>query len=363
VRFLSALIVASCVFLLPAVKVRAGSAADNVVQLTHKGDALDVTISGEPFTTYNFAKTQKKPYFWPIRDRAGQVISRPILSPTGKPWRDHPHHRGLWFAVDEVNGIKYWAERGTIANVSVEPLVPTGNPARFKIVNHWLDKKGEPLLIETTTISVYANRLIAYDATLTAGKVAVTFGDTKEGLFGFRMIDSMHGPSAKIISSDGHLSEKECWGKTFDWVDYDGPVDGALVGVAIFDNPQNFRPSRYHVRSYGLFSISPFGERDYTSGKKPPKPVHLDPGANLRLRYAIYFHDGDTQKGLVTETYKWYLATLAYEESRPPEVATTPAAATAGNAAPATVKTLQLSSCPCVVVAPQCCCRRHHHWR
>jgi hypothetical protein len=366
VRCLSVFVVALSLCVGPASTQPSALAADNVVRLTLKADALDVSIGGEPFATYNFAKTQRKPYFWPIRDREGQVISRPLLTPAGKPWRDHPHHRGLWFAVDEVNGIKYWAERGTIANVSVEPVVPSGNPARFKVVNHWLDKKGEPLLIEATTISVYANRLIAYDATLTAGKEPVTFGDTKEGLFGFRMVDSMHGAAAKIVSSDGHQGEKECWGKTFDWVDYDGPADGKVVGVAIFDNPQNFRPSRYHVRSYGLFSISPFGERDYTNGKNPPKPVHLDPGANLRLRYAIYFHDGDTQKGLVAETYKWYLATLAYEESRPPEVATTPASATAGNAAPMTGNAPLFSSCQCVAVAPQCypCCRRnHHHWR
>jgi hypothetical protein len=283
-------------------------AADNVVQLTPKSDALEVTIGGEPFTTYNFAKSQKKPYFWPIRDRAGQVISRPLVNPKDRPRPDHPHHRGLWFAVDEVNHIKYWAEAGTIANVSVESIVPSGNPARFKVVNHWLNKQGQPLLTESTTVSIYANRLIAYDATLTAEKEPVTFGDTKEGLFGFRMVNSMRGAAGQIVSSDGHHGEKECWGRTFDWVDYDGPVDGKLVGVAIFDNPHNFRPSRYHVRSYGLFSISPFGERDYTEGKNPPKPVQLAPGANLRLRYAIYFHDGDTKAGDVAGAYRKYLA-------------------------------------------------------
>jgi hypothetical protein len=308
VRCVPIFIVLLSVFFVPAGDRRAVRAADNVVRLSPKADALDVTISGEPFTTYNFAKKQNKPYFWPIRDREGQVISRPLLSPTGKPWRDHPHHRGLWFAVDEVNGIKYWAERGTIANISVEPLVPTGNPARFKIVNHWLDRDKQPALIESTTISIYANHLIAYDATLTAAKEPVTFSDTKEGLFGFRMVDSMRGSAGNIVSADGHHGEKECWGKTFEWVDYDGPVEGKTVGVAIFDNPHNFRPSRYHVRSYGLFSISPFGEHEYTNGQNPAKPVHLAPGANLRLRYGIYVHGGDTKAGDVAGAYRKYVA-------------------------------------------------------
>jgi hypothetical protein len=307
VRCQSLFFVALCVGVF-VVDGRAVLGADNVVRLTPKANELEVAIGEEPFTTYHFAKTQKKPYFWPIHDTAGQIITRPLVNPTDRPRVDHPHHRGLWFAVDAVNGIKYWAEGGTIANVSVEPTVATGNPARFKVVNHWLDRNRQPVLIETTTISIYANRLIAYDATLTAAKEPVTFGDTKEGLFGFRMVNSMRGSAGKIVSSDGHTGEKECWGKTFPWIDYDGPVDGKLVGVAIFDNPHNFRRSRYHVRSYGLFSISPFGEHDYTNGEKPAKPVELAPGANLRLRYAIYVHDGDTKAGDVAGVYRKYVA-------------------------------------------------------
>jgi Methane oxygenase PmoA len=308
VRCPSAFVVALSVALAPVGVSHAVSAADNMVRLALKGDTLDITIGSEPFATYNFAKTQKKPYFWPIRDREGQIIARPLLDPAGHAWRDHPHHRGLWFAVDEVNGIKFWAERGTISSVSVDPVVPTGNPAWFKVVNHWLDRQGQTLLVETTTISISADRLIAYDATLTAGKEPVTFGDTKEGMFGFRMANSMRGSAGKITSADGHHGETECWGKTCEWVDYDGPLDGKTVGVAVFDNPHNFRPSRYHVRTYGLFSISPFGEGAYTNGKNPAKTVHLAPGANLRLRYAIYIHDGDTKAADVSGVYRKYLA-------------------------------------------------------
>ena len=117
-RCLSLFFVALCVDLF-AVDGRAVLGADNVVRLTPKADTLEVTIGGEPFTIYHFAKTQKKPYFWPIHDLAGQIITRPLVDPKARPRIDHPHHRGLWFAVDAVNGIKYWAEGGTIANVSV----------------------------------------------------------------------------------------------------------------------------------------------------------------------------------------------------------------------------------------------------
>ena len=52
-----------------------------------------------------------------------------------------------------MNGIKFWAERGKIENVSVDPIVAKGNPAQFKVVNHWLGKDGQPILNETTTIT------------------------------------------------------------------------------------------------------------------------------------------------------------------------------------------------------------------
>jgi hypothetical protein len=245
---------------LPQQQIRGNATpAGNAVVLTKKGNELDVTVEGQPFTDYHFAKTQKKSYFWPMRAAGGQIVTRSLERPP-----DHPHHKGLWFSVDAVNGIGFWDEKGKIANVSVEPIVTHGNPARFKVVNHWLGKDGQPVLIESTNVSVNANRMIAYDAELTAGKNPVTFADTKEGMFALRVADSMRGiQGGTIENAEGLHGESQCWGKTADWVDYDGYVDGKLVGVAIFDNPQNFRRSRYHVRDYGLFSISPFGEHDY----------------------------------------------------------------------------------------------------
>ncbi|HET6328734.1 MAG TPA: DUF6807 family protein, partial [Planctomycetaceae bacterium] len=104
-RCLSLFFVALSVGLLSAADGRNVLAADNIVRLTPKADALEITIGGQLFTTYNHAKTQKKPYFWPIHDLAGQIITRPLVKPGERI--DHPHHRGLWFAVDRVNGIKF----------------------------------------------------------------------------------------------------------------------------------------------------------------------------------------------------------------------------------------------------------------
>jgi hypothetical protein len=279
-------------------------AAGGEVELQMTRDSLDVTVDGKAFTVFHFAKSQKKPYFWPVRSPEGLIMTRPLEKP-----RDHPHHKGLWFTVDEVNGIKFWEEKRTqIDTVSVEPLVPNGNPARFKVINHWEGKDGKPLLIETTTVSIFTNRVLAYDAEFTAASQPVTFGDTKEGMFGFRLVDPLREiKGGKVVNAEGVHGSKNCWGQPAAWVDYEGTLEGKAVGVAIFDNPHNFRPSRYHVRDYGLFSISPFGEKAYTDGKKPAAPVVLKPGEKLRLRYGLYIHDGDTKASDVVGTYQKYL--------------------------------------------------------
>src|SRR5436190_8213230 len=83
----------------------------DVVKLEKKDDGIVVTIDGKAFTTYNTAKSQPKPYFWPVLAANGANLTRSLERP-----EDHPHHKGIWCVVDEVNHIKFWAEEGKIAN-------------------------------------------------------------------------------------------------------------------------------------------------------------------------------------------------------------------------------------------------------
>ena len=263
---------------------------------------LAVLIGGKEFTTLNYGPELPKPYLSPVHAPDGTIITRAIGDPMDK---DHPHHKGIWCSVDEVNKIRFWAEAGKILNVSVGAV--EGNPAQIKLKNHWLGPDELPLLIETTTISIFPSRLIAYDVTFTAAD-KVEFEDTKEGLFGIRVATTMREKvGGVVVNAEGKNGTKECWGQLSKWVDYSGPVDGKIYGVTIMDHPANFRPSRYHVRDYGLFSISPFGEGAYQNDKSKAQTVTLDAGKQLRLQYGLYVHSGDATAGKVTEAYEQFL--------------------------------------------------------
>jgi hypothetical protein len=286
---------------------------ENTIRLTQtrapKDQIVEVTVGGKPFTVYHFSRANPRPFFGPMFDRQGDIITRAIAPPADPPRPNDRHDLGLSFAVDRVNGIDYWSERGWIMYFSLNTPDSSQGPAHMKVYNAWLDQRKERVLTESTTVGIYPNRLITYDATLTAEKKPVTFEDTKDGLFGLRLVDSMsEAAGGTVVSSDGHHGTSECWGQSFDWVDYSGSVKGKTVGVALFDNPHNFRRSRYQVCHDGLFSISPFGEHAYTNGKNPAVAVHLAPGANLRLKYGIYVHDGDTKTANVANVFRVYLA-------------------------------------------------------
>ena len=284
----------------------AASAANDMVHLKKSDGRVEITIGDKPFATYHF-EGFKKPFMIDLRAPNGTIVTRSLEK---EAVTDHPHHKGLWLSVDEVNESRHWMEAQLIETKSVEILKAEGDPAKFRVENVWLNDDKKPLLKETTTISVSADRLVSYDVTLTPAEgEAMEIGDTKEGMFAIRLRDDLRekGGSGKIVNANGAKGEKEAWGQTAPWVDYSGTVDGKTVGVALFDHPGNIRPSRYHVRAYGLFAVNPFGERDYTNGKNEAKPVHLKLGETLRLRYAAFIHDGDTNSADVAGRYREFV--------------------------------------------------------
>ena len=263
-------------------------------------DTLLVKIHGEEFTVLHYGPALPKPYFWPVRGLGGAILTRPI-EPGQK---EHPHHRGIWLAVDEVNDIQFWAEKSPIRTREIH--AKSGNPGTIEMRNEWLAADGSPTLLENTKVSIYPSRLVIYDISIAPpeGSTAI-FNDTKEGFFGVRIAQSMREQEGgHVVNSEGKKTTAECWGQPAKWVDYTGIVDGQSYGVTLMDHPANFRPSRYHVRDYGLFSISPFGEGAYQNNAELAKPLILNSERpTLRMRYGLYVHQGDASLGKVSDAY------------------------------------------------------------
>jgi hypothetical protein len=276
------------------------------VKLTQGKDTVQITLNGKEFTTFNYGSKLPKPFMSPVK-REGATLTRPIYF--DRKQGDHPHHKGIWVAVDEIGGVKFWAEQGKIANKSVKLVKAEGNPAVLNVVNEWQGGDGKAIVVESTQISIWENGLFAYDIRFkTGGDERVEFGDTKEGLFGFRMAHSMReDQGGTIVNSNGEKGSKISWGGAYDWIDYYGQVEGKTFGAAIFDHPLNLRRSRFHVRNYGLFSINPFGEKAYSQGRRPAEPHYLDPAGELRLRYGLFIHNGTTEEAKVGGVYLDYL--------------------------------------------------------
>ncbi len=284
------------------------ASAGEKVELESTESALNITIDGQLFTTYNVSPELLKPFFMPVKTQSGVTVNRKLNDASDA---DHPHQKGVWNSVDEINGIKFWKEDGPIRNVSLRVIESGGPTGVFEAINEWRHPEtGIPQVTETAVITIHANRLLVYDMTFTASHVDATFEDTKEGLFGIRIAPSMKEKNGgHVVASDGTETTKNCWGKPFPWIDYYGAVDDKTVGVTIMDHPSNFRPSRYHVRDYGLFSISPFGAHAYTNGVEEAAPVHLKKDESLRIRYGMFIHDGDTKEANVAAAYEQFVST------------------------------------------------------
>jgi len=285
-------------------------------------DKVVIKIDGQPFTEY-LTKSGSKPILWPILGPTGKAMTR--FYPMGEApneRQDHIHQRSFWFTHGEVNGIDFWAETGTRMPLGTQvhkgfDKIASGDQAVVVTRNDWLDPTGKKVLEDVRKLAfgtLGASRWIDFDITLIASNGPVVFGDTKEGSFGIRVAETMKVDAklgGRIINSNG-LEDKDAWGKSASWVDYQGPVEGETLGIAIFNHPSSFRyPTHWHVRTYGLYAVNPFGTGDFKrTGKNDPNDqsgrYEMPAGQSINLRYRVLLHKGDEKQAQVAEAFAAY---------------------------------------------------------
>lgn len=286
-------------------ELESAPAPESNVILREGDEQLEILLPDGPFGTYHYEKTAPRPYIWPLYGPGGVELTRafPMENREGEK-QDHPHHRSLWTAFDEVNGVNNWHEgEGHGWTRHQEIIEQYSGPVYggFRALSHWTNAEDKPFLREVREICLYNLdgdvRVMDYDVYWNALHGAVSFGDTKEaGVITIRVATSMDGERGGVITnSNGGRGEKECWGKQAHWCDYTGKVNGEKYGITIFHNPTkpNARrePPRWHVRDYGLFATNPFSVAAFEGGEKQQYVLHN--GGWIVFHYRVLLHKGE----------------------------------------------------------------------
>jgi hypothetical protein len=256
-------------------------------------DVIEVREGEELVSRYLFDnRRQFKPYIYPLNAPGGLCI-------TEDGPRDHVHHRSMWTAHGDINGVDFWTEtfesgRQTVRSISIESSEDLGIIESDEV---WASKTGSPVLDVCRRFifrkTVNGLRIIDVEVNFTASYGDVKFGDTKEGgVISLRVAPSMRGSAGGVIrNSRGGVGEGECWGRRAEWCDYTGIVNGKVVGVAVFDHPGNLRhPTYWHVRAYGLFAANPFGVSYFEGDRSLNGSLTVGKDDSLRFRYRILVH-------------------------------------------------------------------------
>ena len=296
--------------LIPTLLAASALAGQAQVHFVRQPGSIAIEIGGRSFSTLYFGESAAKPYLHPLLSADGLRVTRLYPMEYGEGGsRDHEHHRGLWIASGDVNGIDVWGnepgqrhgKQGLILLREVRSVEDGPRQGKLRVIFDWLDPAGAIMLTEDRTMIFSGDektRTIDFDITFTgAGKTE--FRDTKEGFLALRMRDELTElkGTGKLTNAAGQTGMQSVWGKPSPWVDYSGTLEGHKLGVAIFDHPSNLRhPARWHARAYGLFGVNPFGDREYSGDKSLDGGYPLGAGKTLRLRYRVLIHSGDVNE-------------------------------------------------------------------
>jgi hypothetical protein len=293
------------------------------------GNKVDISIGGKLFTSFLYPDTLEKPVLYPLHAANGTVVTRsfPLDSREGDP-TDHPHHIGLWFNFENLNGLDFWNNSYAIpANkknlygwIRTDRILETksGNTGVLTYHANWTNQQKDVIVEETTRYEFSGNenqRVIDRFTTLKADKDAF-FKDAKDGMLGLRLAHELQMPDAKdqkftddkgnvtivkggtdhvangnYITSAGKTGD-DAWSSRGVWCKVFGKMGADSVSIAIIDHPKNPNyPTFWHARGYGLFAANPLGEKIFTNGKSE-KMLTLKKRESVTFRYRIVINNG-----------------------------------------------------------------------
>jgi hypothetical protein len=260
------------------------------VTFEQKKDGVEIRLDGKTVANY-VAHDEKipRPYFAHVKTPSGIQVTRNYPPVKGVDPEDHATlHPGMWMSFADLGGRDFWRNK---CRVVEEKRVKKEDAPTIEVSSKYLD--GETVIARDTTQFTILPRaggyLLMWDTTITPQIDGLWMGDQEEMGVGVRVATGLAVKSGKgghITSSSGGRNEAGTWGKTADWCDYSGTIDGKSVGVMLMSHPANDRKPWFHTRDYGLMVANSFGKR-----AGAPEKLALEKGKPLRLQFGVLVHE------------------------------------------------------------------------
>ena len=286
------------------------------VSLLEEQQKVEIVVSGKPFTAYCFGpEFPEKPVFYPVMSPKGVVVNReiPFSDEALQKTQDHPHHQSLFFGFGDLDGSDFWTcrqgekilHRGVLEHSS-------GTTGRLSVLIDWQSPQGRNSVQEVRRVTFGGGpdvHWMDHSIHLMAVNGPRSFNDTKEGMFAIRVADELREDegSGRYLNAYGWETADRIWGRRAPWVALRGTIGGQGVTVAIFDHPTSENhPSYWHARAYGLFSINPFGRKDFVDGAQPDNRK-LETNESFHFRHRVQVYDGKVSKERLDQDYWEYV--------------------------------------------------------
>lgn len=302
---------------------------------------VEITIDGQPFTSYIWPTSLKKPVLYPLITDEGITVTRGYpLEPRSGERVDHPHHAGMWFNYGNANGYDFWnnsdaikpenrSKMGTILQTKIVSTKSGVDRGELVVESVWVTGDDKQIINQTTHY-IFSQRdharVIDQMVTLKALE-RVVFNDDKEGVLGIRVahwiespeekggifmdangnptkVDAAPADAAGVVPASGEYLTSEgikgeaAWGTRGRWCSLTGHTGDHTVTIAILDHPNNpGYPTYWHARGYGLFAANPLG-RSIFDPKQPALNFIVEKNQTTTFRYRVilFSHAASTEE-------------------------------------------------------------------
>jgi len=295
-----------------------------------KENKIDIIIGGKLFTSFLYPDSLEKPVLYPVHAANGTIVTRgfPLETQPNDP-TDHPHHIGIWFNFENINGLDFWNNSYAIPKekkhlygwIRTDKISQTSSGSMGVLSYHanWTNQQKKVLLEETTHLefSGTEHERIIDRVTVLKADTTVLFTDAKDGLYGIRLAHALQIPTDKdqefkddkgnvtvvkggtdhlangnYLTSEGKQGD-DAWSTRGRWCMIYGKMGNDSISIAIIDHPKNPNyPTFWHARGYGLFAANPLGEKIFTNGKSF-KNLRLESGGAVTFRFRIVITEGN----------------------------------------------------------------------